>query len=152
MRDNEMDSGLWTCFRCEPLMKSGQVDDHAGMRASADLLDLVASAHVEFDAAALDPGDHRFGGDAMANGRGSKVIDIDLDADRAFARVKIVPHRIQFCVLHRCHHYWGREYAGQGVILELIGQMARRNAQRVRPFRADGDGSHYAISEDGERD
>src|SRR5262245_38512537 len=98
-------SGLRASFSGETLMETRHIDDHAGVRAFADLLDLIAGAHVELDAAAINLGDLSIGSDAMTHRRGCEVMDIDFGADCALARVKVGSHGIQGRVLHGGYHH-----------------------------------------------
>jgi hypothetical protein len=90
---------LRASFGSEALIEAGHVYDHASVCPFADLFDLVVSAHVKLDAAAIDLSDYGFGRDTMANRRGCKVTNVDLGTDCAFARVKIASHCIQGCIL-----------------------------------------------------
>src|SRR5262245_50320251 len=129
-------------FCLEPLPEASQVDDHPLMRAVADFLDLVARGHVEFDAAAVDLGDDGFGRHAVADRRCGEMADIHGRTDCAFAWVEVVPHCIERGIFHRGHHHWRGEHGWQRGVLELVCQMCRYNAQRIRSFGSNGDCAH----------
>src|SRR5258706_11212754 len=64
------------------------VDDHALMRAAADLLGLVAGAEREFDAPPVDLGHFRLGADALSDRRRRQMPYLDRRAERGLLRLE----------------------------------------------------------------
>ena len=82
-------------------MQARQIDNHALVGPIANLLDLVASGHVEFNAPTVNLGHLGFSCHAMADRRRRKMARVDGRADRALTglrrhRFRQVAHRSRF--------------------------------------------------------
>src|SRR5579884_1166926 len=126
----------------ETFVQASDVDHHAFMRARADLFSLVARADIELDSPSVYLGDLGRGGHLVADRRGREMSDVHCGADGSLARFEIVADRVQRRVFHDRYHPRRRENLWQSGILELIGEMRRRHAQRVGAFGSDRDGAH----------
>ena len=124
------DFTLGFTFAGQPFIEPAQVDHHPLMGAATDLLDLVARGHVERDAAAVDPGHLGFGRHFVPDRRGRQMADVDRGPDRALARIQVAPDGIERGVFHGQDHHRRGKHGRQHRILELVGKMRGRHAQR----------------------
>ena len=121
------------------------IDHHALVRAVADLFGFVTRRHREEHAAAVDLGDFRFRRHLMSDRRRREMADIDGGADRAFARFEIRLDGVERGVLHRRDHHRRGEHRRQHRILELVGEVRRRDLQAVGALGADRDRPHGSL-------
>ena len=104
-------------------------DDHTRMRTVADFLDLVARAHVEFDAASIDLGDHGFGGHLMSNGSSGEVTNVDFGARRSRPRNKT----FQDCMDRIVISHRNRAVSAEAQLLVLPSFATETRAHRCGP-------------------
>ena len=76
-------------FRLQLFGEFGEIDNHPLMRSRSDLLKSILRLDPKFDSPSFAFGHFRVGGDTLTLGSRCSVKNVDMDADGAFARVKV---------------------------------------------------------------